>query len=71
MNIEEAKWFLRALLENLDTEKCRQCECLQGMLVQLKLDWPELKGEADKFVSSCLYGCKGCKPCPPAELWEQ
>jgi len=61
--------YLDLILEYWDGERCRRCECLQGILVQLKLDWPELKGEVDRYISHSVHNCLGCEPCLPANLW--
>lgn len=71
MKIERVKDYLDSLAEDWGVEKCRQCECLQGVLVQIKLDWPELEDEVDRFVSKEVHSCLGCEPCQPAEVWTE
>jgi hypothetical protein len=69
MKKEQVKALLNELSEYWNIEKCRECECLQGMLVQLKLDRPELKEDVDKLTTDQFHKCLGCDPCPPAEVW--
>lgn len=63
--------YLERLKGYSQIEKCRACECLQGALVQLKKDRPELGGEIDSLLVSAheMHRCLGCKPCPPADVW--
>ncbi len=67
----ETQKYLNALEKILKIEKCRECECLQGALTQLRIDVPPLKGKIDKLLSGNLHKCLGCKPCTPADLWEE
>jgi hypothetical protein len=66
MKKEKAKESLEELSVYLKVEKCRECECLQGAFVQLKLDWPDLKEEVDRLTTVKFHKCLGCDPCPPA-----
>jgi hypothetical protein len=52
-------------------EECRSCDCLQGYLTQLELDYPEATDliEPLKVPREKLHGCLGCDPCPPAEAF--
>lgn len=68
---ERAGKYKEALEEFLKIEKCRDCECLQGALMQLRIDVPQLKAGIDRLLSGNLHKCPGCKPCPPADLWER
>jgi hypothetical protein len=66
----------RALIENLKIsivrEECRDCECLQGVLVQIEIvsdeDASELTGPL-KVPPARMHSCLGCDPCPPAEIF--
>lgn len=71
MKIEKAREYLEKLKQYWEIEKCTHCECLLGALIQLKLDWPELKEEMDKLISDKMHECLGCETCPPAEAWEE
>jgi hypothetical protein len=62
MKKEQVKVLLNELSEYWSIEKCRECECLQGMLVQLKLDLPELKEDVDKLTTDQIHN-------PPAKVW--
>lgn len=71
MKKEKTEEYLKEFSRYLEVEKCIECECLQGALVQLKLDWPELAEEVDRLISKEFHSCLGCEPCPPAELWTE
>jgi hypothetical protein len=71
MKKEKAERFLIELSEYRKEDKCRECECLQGALVQLRLDFPELMKEAEKFTTTRFHKCLGCTPCPPSEVWAE
>lgn len=69
MTEERAGIFLSLLEENHKVKKCTECECLQGGLVQLKIDYPELSGEIEILIAGKFHKCLGCKPCPPGQAW--
>lgn len=71
MNIKDAKRHLKALRQNSRIEKCGQCECLHGAIMQIMLDWAELKRETDGLISVQVHKCLGCETCPPAEVWRK
>ena len=65
---------VRSVLEQLEAvlphDECRTCECMQGFLVQLRLDADD---EAGALIRPWLiprrqaHGCLGCDPCPPGD----
>lgn len=69
MKIENANAYFESLKHYYGIEKCIKCECLQGMLVQIRLDWPALRLEVEQFIAVHSHKCIGCESCPPAELW--
>lgn len=69
-NLEQ---LIKKLKKSAIIEECWDCECFQGLIAQLEMDFdeatasPQLKSliiEAEK-----LHYCLGCDPCPPAELY--
>lgn len=71
MEKERAREHLDRLSEYMETEKCRECECLQGAFAQLRTDWPELGEDIDELVTEKVHSCLDCDPCPPADIWEE
>lgn len=71
MKEERAKKYIKELSACLDIKKCRECECLNGALTQLKIDLPGLSKELDRIISRKVHGCIGCAPCAPADVWER
>jgi hypothetical protein len=69
MKKQIAEELLIDLTEYWAIEKCRGCECLQGVLTQLGLDFPDLNEQIGKLTTNKLHKCLGCEPCPPAEAW--
>ncbi|MFB3818934.1 MAG: hypothetical protein ACE147_14815 [Candidatus Methylomirabilales bacterium] len=57
---------------------CRACECLHGLLAELRLALEELPGIAEQAVlldavrgvkrPAELHACLGCQPCGPGTL---
>lgn len=68
-NDERARVFLDALRENHEVTKCTECECLQGGLAQLKMDYPELDGEIKELTTAKFHKQPDCKPCLPGNAW--
>jgi hypothetical protein len=66
---ERANVFLDALRENHGVAKCTECECLQGGLAQLKMDYPEMEEKIKEFTTTKFHKQPGCKPCPPGNAW--
>jgi hypothetical protein len=68
----------RSLQPFVREEKCAACECLQGALVELRLDLDELPtspsqqdlldriGRATETKEP--HACLGCQPCNPGDL---
>lgn len=64
--------YLSKAKEYYKIEKCRKCECLQGFLIQLKLDSKaELKNKIQEMEASNseIHKCLNCTPCRPAKLF--
>lgn len=70
---EEITALLCSLQNSIIRDECRTCECLQGFIAQLELDYSEklmndlvndLKCQDDK-----LHKCLGCNPCSPADIY--
>lgn len=67
---------VRDLIEKLESsmirDECRDCECLQGLLVQIEIDAPEdvtvITGPL-KVLPAQMHSCLVCDPCPPAEVF--
>jgi hypothetical protein len=58
------------LLDDLEKEACRTCDCLQGYLTQLEMDAAEDVSdiiEPLKVDREQMHGCLGCDPCVPGE----
>ena len=59
-------------------EKCSACECLQGVLVELRMvleELPEgkerealLSAIAQAMTVHSLHTCLGCEPCNPSDI---
>ncbi len=69
MTDERAIIFFDLLDENHTVAKCTECECLQGGLAQLKVDYPELTDKIAKIATTKFHKQPGCKPCPPGNAW--
>ncbi|MFQ6014796.1 MAG: hypothetical protein ACE5NP_05075 [Anaerolineae bacterium] len=69
---ETTQSVLTSLAAYYRLERCRECECLQGALVQLSLESEDegLQAEIESLqvARSEMHGCLGCDPCPPADL---
>lgn len=71
-----ATWH--ALQPLVGEEKCSDCECLQGALVELRLTLDELPEtpERARLLSDigaamqvrAAHGCLGCQPCNPGDI---
>lgn len=69
IDLKKAREYLDAISNEWKIGKCRNCECFQGALLQLEMDFPELKDEIEKLLTKQFHKCLGCEPCPPAALW--
>ncbi len=68
----------RALEPLLREEKCASCECLQAVLVELRLALDELPegAEQQRLLTSVAramtvqspHSCIGCEPCYPSDI---
>lgn len=68
----EAVKILKELNSTLAGEKCRTCDCVQGLLIQLQLDGAEdISDILNPLLVSKdrLHGCLGCSPCPGGEAF--
>ena len=68
----QAKRWLRQLEEAAAREACWSCECVQAFITQLELDATDtarLDLEPYEVRREKLHGCLGCRPCPPADLF--
>ena len=63
----------KKLKQYYEIEKCKTCDCFQGLLTQLELDNVDdkTKEEIKKMIvqKEKMHGCLGCDPCQPAELF--
>lgn len=53
-------------------DECRDCECLQGVLVQIEIDAADNVSDITgplKVSPAQMHSCLGCDPCPPAEIF--
>lgn len=73
LSLAEARDLVRRLRESVSRKECWSCDCLQGLLTQLELDYPELGElvEPLKISHQQMHGCLGCATCLPGELFAQ
>jgi len=77
MSIDVSNKDLKGLLDDLKNslvkDECWKCECFQGFLAQLELDFEEVLPleELDKLkvIPEVIHCCLGCDPCPPADVY--
>ncbi|MFH0910901.1 MAG: arsenite methyltransferase [Planctomycetota bacterium] len=69
----EAQASVGRLKKSVTRNECLSCDCLQGFLTQIELDFPELAEaiEPMKVPAGDMHGCLGCDPCPPGDLFAQ
>jgi hypothetical protein len=69
---EQVQALLTQLEEQVGRPECWSCECLQGFIAQLELDAADdakpLLARYKK-VHGEVQPCRGCEPCPPAEIF--
>lgn len=73
------KEYLERLLEDLKgsvtRQECWSCECLQGLLVQLEIDFKDVLPcaglEELKVGLEETHKCLGCEPCGPGEVYTE
>ncbi|MFQ6076444.1 MAG: hypothetical protein ACE5Z5_09980 [Candidatus Bathyarchaeia archaeon] len=62
-------------VEYAQNRKCRDCECLQGFILRLRLDAKseDVKKKLEELLSprESVHSCLGCTPCPPAEAFSE
>jgi hypothetical protein len=67
--------FINELKESVIREECWRCECFQGFLTQLGLDFeivlPFAELEKLKVEQEEMHCCLGCEPCGPAEVYSR
>ena len=72
LSIDKAKDLVENLGSAMCRDECRNCECLQGVLVQIEIvageDVSEITGPL-KVSAEQMHSCLGCNPCPPAEIF--
>ena len=72
VNIDEAITLVENLRASMCRDECRDCECLQGVLVQIEIetagDVSSITGPL-KVPPAQMHSCLGCDPCPPAEIF--
>ena len=70
--LDEAKDLVENLKRSMIRDECKDCECLQGVLVQIEIaadeDVSEITGPL-KVSAEQMHSCLGCDPCPPAEIF--
>ncbi len=70
--MKELDEYLLAIKKHYDVSSCRNCDCLQGFLVQLKIDHNlSIFPNIDEMLMprEKQHECLGCDPCPPAEIF--
>ena len=71
-SIDKAKALVEKLRSSICRDECYDCECLQGVLVQIEIvldeDVSDITG-ALKVPTAQMHSCLGCDPCPPAEIF--
>jgi hypothetical protein len=76
LRLIETNW--NAMLPYLHGEKCAGCECLQGALIELRLELEDLPetAERERLLSAVRHAmnvrsphaCRGCEPCNPGNI---
>jgi len=69
---DEAKNLVETIKTSMIRHECRDCECLQGVLVQIEInaekDVTDWAGQL-KVPPARMHSCLGCDPCPFAEIF--
>ena len=66
--------YCKKIREFAIKNECLTCECLQGFISQLLMDF---RKEDVSKLKKCLkdkrfvYSCLGCDPCPPGEFFAE
>jgi hypothetical protein len=72
LNRNRFKEIIKKLENSAAREECLTCECFQGLLTQLELDFQEDISDLTLYLkvsTEKMHGCLGCKPCPGGELF--
>jgi hypothetical protein len=70
--MHDLTYYISALEKHYGNATCRGCDCFQGLLTQLKLDYQiDNPSVIDDMTLPRMqqHQCLGCDPCPPAELF--
>ncbi|MFQ5952154.1 MAG: hypothetical protein ACE5JK_01955 [Candidatus Omnitrophota bacterium] len=68
----DVRKYIKEIKKYYKIQKCRECECLQGFLVQLEIDGVDektMKKIKKMILTEGIHKCLGCDPCPPAEIF--
>lgn len=71
---EDVEALLQRLEQEVPHQDCWSCECLQGFIAQLELDAADDAKPLlvkHKAVPKNVQACRGCEPCPPAEIFAE
>jgi hypothetical protein len=74
LNRREVAERVREATSSLPRDECRTCDCFQGFLVQLELDFGEDVADivsAWRIGRESMHGCLGCDPCPPGSAFAE
>lgn len=71
--LARAEDWVSRLEKSTARPECLTCDCFQGLLTQLELDFPQAAVVVArlKIPSSRMHGCLGCDPCPPGALYAE
>jgi len=75
MGAKGIKELVEELKGSVIREECRTCECFQGFIAQLEMDFENILPDADlhdmKVEPEKMHCCLGCSPCPPADVYSR
>jgi hypothetical protein len=69
---QEVTDLIEKLESSMIRDECRDCECLQGVLVQIEIDAADNVSDITgplKITNTQIHSCLGCDPCLPAEIF--
>jgi hypothetical protein len=72
LSIDKAKVLVENIMSSMCRDECQDCECLQGILIQIEIVSDEDVSEITdplKVSPEQMHSCLGCDPCPPAEIF--
>jgi len=72
LSVSQARNLVEKLKISMVRDECRDCECLQGVLVQIEIEAAEdvtVGAGPLKIPPAQMHSCLGCDPCPPAEIF--